>query len=133
MDLPVTLPTLRVDAELRYNLFLALKETLNNIVKHSQATEVWLRLRIEANSFALIVEDNGQGLCVMGAAAGKLPGANRIASGSGLSNLEKRMANIGGRCVVQSAAGQGTRVELTVTMNGATSPVVATGRNGDSN
>ncbi len=53
---------MRVDAELRYNLFLALKETLNNVVKHAKATEVWLRLRIEPKAFVLIIEDNGQGL-----------------------------------------------------------------------
>ena len=51
MDLPVALPAARVDAELRYNLFLALKEALNNVVKHAKATEVWLRLRIEPGSF----------------------------------------------------------------------------------
>ncbi len=61
MDLPVTLPAARVEAELRYNLFLALKETLNNVVKHAHATEVWLRLRIEPKTFTLIVEDNGRG------------------------------------------------------------------------
>ena len=59
MDLPVTLPAARVEAELRYNLFLALKETLNNVVKHAHATEVWLRLRIGSKTFTLIVEDNG--------------------------------------------------------------------------
>ena len=62
MDLPLALPAMRVDAELRYNLFLALKEALNNVVKHAQATEVWLRLKIEADSFTLTVEDNGRGL-----------------------------------------------------------------------
>ena len=62
MDLPVPLPAARVEAELRYNLFLALKEALNNVVKHAQATEVWLRLRVEAKTFTLVVEDNGRGL-----------------------------------------------------------------------
>src|SRR5208283_2303592 len=62
MDLPVTMPAARVEAELRHNLFLALKETLNNVVKHAQATEVWLRLRIGPKTFTLIVEDNGRGI-----------------------------------------------------------------------
>ena len=51
MNLPLALPAMRVDAELRYNLFLALKEALNNVVKHAKATEVWLRLKIETDSF----------------------------------------------------------------------------------
>src|SRR5690606_31384945 len=111
MDLPSALPELRVDAELRYNLFLALKETLNNIVKHAQATEVWLRVRIEDGAFSLIVEDNGKGLNGAGAAGSS---ADRISSGSGLLNLEKRLSTVGGVCRIESAAGRGTRVEFTV-------------------
>lgn len=116
MDLPTVLPEIRVDAELRYNLFLALKETLNNIVKHSRATEVWLRLRIEEYSFSLIVEDNGQGL--NGASGGVSEmGADRISSGSGLGNLGKRLSSVGGVCRIESTPGQGTRVEMTVRIN----------------
>jgi signal transduction histidine kinase len=123
MDLPTALPATHIDAELRYNLFLALKEVLNNTVKHAQATEVWLRLRLEPKAFTLIVEDNGRGI----------PGAenavktDRISSGSGLANLDKRLAAIGGRCQIHSVTGQGTRVELTVFLKAQASPVVAIG------
>jgi signal transduction histidine kinase/ligand-binding sensor domain-containing protein len=126
MDLPTALPEARVDAELRYNLFLALKEALNNVVKHARASEVWLRLRLDAKSFTLIIEDNGQGFQ---AATGDTTaiGADRLSSGSGLSNLRKRLAAIGGRCLVRSTPNRGTRVEMTLALNGVTSPIVATG------
>src|SRR5207249_4097802 len=62
MDLPAALPAWPMDAELRYNLFLALKEALNNAVKHAHATEVRLELRLEDDAFTLAVEDNGKGL-----------------------------------------------------------------------
>src|SRR5262249_8348071 len=128
---------LHLPAELRYNLFLALKETLNNIVKHARATEVRLGLRLENNGFILVVEDNGQGMPLTPAAEN---GA-RLVSGHGLPNLEKRLAGIGGRCVVQSVPAQGTRVELAVCVpntgtfqspraNGHPSPIVATPHNG---
>jgi signal transduction histidine kinase/ligand-binding sensor domain-containing protein len=126
MDLPAVLPAMHVDAELRYNLFLALKETLNNVVKHAQATEVWLRLQVDAQAFTLIVEDNGQGLsdaASNGTASGG-NGKDRLRSGCGLSNLEQRLTAVGGRCIV-SDTGHGTRVEMTVKMNHSTSPVVA--------
>ncbi|MEY4916098.1 MAG: hypothetical protein RL616_11 [Verrucomicrobiota bacterium] len=125
MDFPVMLPATRVDAEVRYNLFLALKEALNNLVKHSHATEVWLRLTIAPESFTLAVEDNGRGLAAENA-GGKNAGADRLASGSGLSNMEKRLDAIGGRCEISSTA-SGTRVALTVFV---ASPVVAIGRAG---
>ncbi len=130
MDLPLELPAMRVDAELRYNLFLALKETLNNVVKHARATEVWLRLRIEPGAFSLIVEDNGQGIPAIGGNGATAAGAERIASGSGLVNLQKRLAAVGGRCEIHRAAGRGMRVEMTVAVSGLASPVVAIGQNG---
>ena len=145
MDLPNTLPAVRIEAEVRYNLFLAVKEALNNIVKHAQATEVWLRLRIETHSFTLVVEDNGRGLPAAGADgnAVKTEDGNghpqssvpdsRLNSGAGLSNLEKRLATIGGKCVITSAPGCGTRVEMTFAVSGAASPVVAMARNGHRN
>ena len=129
MDLPVQLPAERVDAEVRYNLFLALKETLNNIVKHAKATEVWLRLRVEPHSFTLVIEDNGQGLPAVAGQGELTLGKARITSGSGLVNLEKRLAAVGGHCKIHSDAGQGTRVEMTVTSHHVASPVVVIGRN----
>ena len=131
MDLPVTLPAARVEADLRYNLFLALKEALNNVVKHAQATEVWLRLRLEAETFTLIVEDNGRGLPAagLGASGGR---ADRIAAGFGLSNLGERLAAVAGRCEIHSRSGHGTRVEMTVAFHGPpASPILVTDGNAD--
>ncbi len=116
MDLPVTPPQVQVDAELRYNLFLALKETLNNIVKHARATEVWLRVQLEQDRFSLIVEDNGKGLNSPDGTASE-KGGDRLSSGSGLNNLEERLQSIGGTCRIESRPGQGTRVEMTVTVS----------------
>jgi ligand-binding sensor domain-containing protein/signal transduction histidine kinase len=129
MDLPVTLPAARVEAELRYNLFLALKEALNNVVKHAHATEVWLRLRIGPKTFTLIVEDNGRGLPAADGASSLR--ADRLAAGSGLVNLEKRLTAVAGRCEIHSQPGHGTRVEMTVALHpAAASPVMAIGRDG---
>ncbi len=144
MDLPLALPPMHVDAELRYNLFLALKEALNNVVKHAKATEVWLRLKIEADSFTLSVEDNGCGLpvaegdkCQVTSDMKPLSpvtrplspgeGETRLASGSGLLNLKKRLDAIGGDCTVQSGPGQGTRVTMTVRVKTGASPILAIG------
>jgi signal transduction histidine kinase len=112
MDLPTALPEIHVEAELRYNLFLALKEALNNIVKHAHATEVWLRLKMDKESFSVIVEDNGKGLNTVADAA--KAGGVRISAGSGLSNLAGRLRSIGGHCAVENNSGPGTRVTLTV-------------------
>jgi signal transduction histidine kinase/ligand-binding sensor domain-containing protein len=130
MDLPVTPLTARVEAELRYNLFLAFKETLNNVVKHAQATEVWLRLRIGPKTFTLIVEDNGRGIAAADEGASDIR-AHRLASGSGLANLKNRLAAVGGRCEIHSQPGQGTRVEMTVALNLEMAPPVMAVGHGD--
>ena len=125
MDLPVTLPAVRVEAELRYNLFLALKESLNNIVKHAQATEVWLRLKLDGQQLTLLVEDNGRGIAEAGGAD-----VNRLRSGHGLGNLARRLESVGGRCTIHSESGRGTRVELSARLADDASPVVVIGTGG---
>ena len=107
MDVPIPLPELRVDAELRYNLFLALKEALNNVVKHSRSTEVWLRLQVAEKTFSLSVEDNGRGF----SAGTEIADDGRITSGSGLLNMKKRLADVGGRCEIENNS-DGTRVRF---------------------
>ncbi len=141
MDMPATLPPLHLRAELRYNLFLALKEALNNVVKHAHAMEVRLGLRLDADSFTVTVDDNGQGLPAVRTAEN----GDRLVMGHGLPNLENRLATIGGRCIVKSANGQGTRIEFIVPIsdaesphplrangNGLPSPIVATPHDGSS-
>jgi signal transduction histidine kinase len=126
MDLPVDLPATHVSAELRYNLFLALKEVLNNVVKHAQATEVHLRLQLEPGAFTLTVEDNGRGLADR-KNGDTTNGVNRIVSGAGLGNLEKRLTAVGGRCEIHSEPGCGTRVSMTVFLKNTPSPLLVIG------
>jgi signal transduction histidine kinase/ligand-binding sensor domain-containing protein len=123
MDLPVTPPDVRVEAELRYNLFLALKETLNNIVKHAKASEVWLRLKLEDRQLTLVIEDNGRGISADSGSAD----ADRLRSGYGLGNLLRRLESVGGHAAINSEVGRGTRVELKATLKQSASPVVAIG------
>jgi ligand-binding sensor domain-containing protein/signal transduction histidine kinase len=129
MDLPTPLPALHIESETRYNLFLALKEALNNIVKHARASEVWLRLLVGNDAFRLIIEDNGQGMTITGNGSGNGNGngdGDRLSAGHGLPNLNKRLAAIGGSCKVESGLGRGTRVEMTVLLKNGASPILAT-------
>src|SRR6202012_5143273 len=107
--------------------FLALKEALNNEVKHAKATEVWLPLRVGQKSFTLVVEDNGRGLTALNGEAAA-SSVDRLNSGSGLENMKKRLAAVGGHCEIHGeTAGHGTRVEMTATINPEASPVMAIG------
>jgi signal transduction histidine kinase len=90
----------------RHNVFLAFKESVNNVVKHAQASEVWLRLRLRPKQFTLEVQDNGRGM------NHELP-QNR----NGLRNMKERMTDIGGNFSISSGENGGTVVQLTVPLN----------------
>ncbi|MEO6034218.1 MAG: two-component regulator propeller domain-containing protein [Verrucomicrobiota bacterium] len=104
LEVPDALPHSPISPETRHNVFLASKEAVTNVVKHAQATEVWLRLRLGPSAFVLEIEDNGRGPAGM---TGK-------SSRNGLSNMRKRMEDIGGRFSIGPRPEGGTIVSLTV-------------------
>jgi signal transduction histidine kinase len=113
LDVPMQLPPWLLTAEVRHNLFLAFKEALNNAVRHADASEVRVSLTIEPGGFALRVEDQGRGFATEKAAtASRSPG--RLAAGNGLANMHQRLAEIDGRCDIQSTPGKGTTVTFLV-------------------
>jgi len=112
INVPASLPAWYLTAEVRHNLFLAVQEILNNIVKHSRATEVYFGLQLEAASATVTIRDNGQGFQFDPASPGR-SSTPRFSGGNGLDNLQKRAAALGGQCVIHSAPGQGTGIEFT--------------------
>ena len=85
ITIPENLPELEVSGIIRRNVFLVVKEALNNIVKHSGATEVKITLQKEEKGLSLIIQDNGKGI------------DNQKLSqfGNGLKNMKKRMDDVG--------------------------------------
>lgn len=103
-------------SEVRHNLFLALKEALQNVVKHAQASEVRLSLELEDAAFQVCVADNGKGFVSDTPVPAPVPGGERILGGNGLHNMRQRLEQIGGRCEIHSAPGQGTKVIFRIEM-----------------
>lgn len=101
LEMPVSLPTWPLKAEVRHNLFLAAKEAFNNVLKHAHASELRLSLKLADDSFTLELADNGRGFAV-------------CTEGNGLGNMRHRMRDIGGECQITSVPTQGTLVCLTV-------------------
>jgi len=117
LDFPLQFPEWHLTSEVRHNFFLAFKEALHNAVKHSGASEIFIRLVVKAKSFELAVGDNGRGFAVVeeGKTVSSTPG--RAASGNGLENMRRRLAAVGGSCEIQSTSGAGTKVVLSVQLN----------------
>jgi signal transduction histidine kinase len=118
MDMPSQFPARVITAEVRHNLFLAFKEALHNAIRHAGASEVRISLTVEPAAFTLVVEDNGKGFESEALLAGTSNGQRSREAGNGLTNMRQRLAEIGGRCEINSAAGKGTRVTFTVALKG---------------
>jgi ligand-binding sensor domain-containing protein/signal transduction histidine kinase len=118
LDLPIQLPAWPLTAEVRHNLFLAFKEALNNVTRHGAAAEVRISLEFTPSGFSLLIEDDGMGFDPrnVGAVA---PANNplRILPGNGLTNMRKRIGEIGGKFQIDSRPGGGTRVKFVVGRN----------------
>ncbi|MGE5458728.1 MAG: triple tyrosine motif-containing protein, partial [Methanococcaceae archaeon] len=103
-DLPQDIPAFRLSSEQRYNIFLAIKEGLNNIVKYSEATLIAFRLKVEKESFIIEIEDNGKGFDL----------EQISACGNGLKNMQERISKIGENIEIISREGLGTTIKIKV-------------------
>jgi signal transduction histidine kinase len=97
LDVDDSLPQAPLTSEVRHNLYLAVREAMNNVSKHSKATEAWLRIRFQQSELRIVVEDNGCGF-TLGAAS----------SGEGLVNMRQRLEKIGGHFEIKTQARGGT-------------------------
>jgi two-component system sensor histidine kinase DesK len=90
--------------QLRENILsMCLRESVTNIVKHSQASECVLEWKETPGQIILTVADNGAGF-----------EANQ-SMGNGLLGIKERLNLIGGFCSIDSNYGKGTKLELRVT------------------
>jgi signal transduction histidine kinase len=98
-----------LDMEKRKNFYLIFKEAINNIVKYSKATEVFVEIKVRNRKLELLVKDNG-----IGFDTGKMIQDQRQSlSGNGLRNMKMRAAEMKAEIKVASKPGEGTVVQLT--------------------
>jgi signal transduction histidine kinase len=103
------LPEQPISTEARHHLFLAVKEALNNVVRHSGASEVWIRLSMDNGELKITVADNGHGI-----AASAMQGSGH----DGLGNIRQRIEDLGGRFEMTSDAATGTTLRLHLPLAG---------------
>jgi ligand-binding sensor domain-containing protein/signal transduction histidine kinase len=99
---PDDIPQLDVAAELRHNIFLTVKEALNNAARHSGATDILVQMEFGTGVFAITVRDNGRGFDTAECAA-----RNR-----GLQNMRVRTEGLNGRFAIESRAGEGATIRM---------------------
>jgi signal transduction histidine kinase len=87
-------------------LFRIVQEAVNNVMKHSGASQAVIRLH-QTEPFWIEVEDNGQGFDLKSAQTGSRPGGQ-----VGLSGMQERAAEIGWDLRVITSPGTGTRIQV---------------------
>jgi signal transduction histidine kinase len=117
-SIPRTLPPCHLSTDVRHNVFLAVKEALNNAHKHSGASRVTLTISAGVDKFEITIADDGRG--VGNGEGGETDKSRR--AGRGLVNLRERLASINGKFELKSEPGQGAEVRLIVPLTGESAP-----------
>jgi ligand-binding sensor domain-containing protein/signal transduction histidine kinase len=101
---------IKLGADVRRELYLIFKESVNNLAKHSDCTKADLEFRVENDWLVVNINDNGKGFDVESATNGHHEGMG----GHGLGSMRKRAESLGGMYEVSSKKGEGTFVTLRV-------------------
>lgn len=99
---------MRLGANIRRELFLIFKESVNNVVKHSECSEVNLELSIEGDWLALEISDNGKGFNPALAKADTGFLTSQYRGGNGLASMRRRAREMGGQFEIITGAGCGS-------------------------
>lgn len=101
IDFPDDIVDFVVGTDIRRNLFLALKEILNNIAKHAKANSVKIKFNEKAKLAFLSIEDDGEGF-----------DQNQVKKGLGIESIKLRTEKMGGVFILESEINHGTFICL---------------------
>lgn len=103
VNIPSHLSTIEISGEKRRNIFLSVKETLHNVLKHSKGEKVIISFEINGN-LVITISDNGIGI-----------NFQKLRSfGNGLSNMKKRIESISGTYSITNNTDAGTSTILEI-------------------
>ena len=94
--------------EVDNELYFVALESLNNSMKHADATQIHLEIRHEDDCIRLTVADNGRGFDV-----------SQVSHGMGLSNMRHRAESVDGALQIESAIDMGTQIMMTIPISEA--------------
>ena len=128
-DMPDQVPPLPLSGTVRHDLFLVVREAINNAIKHARPQVVRLGIHLESPGAAgtgtnrlnlvISVEDDGLGFDAArswrdGAAASRNSAPIQARGGAGLANMRRRVEDLGGQITLRSNPAAGTRIEVVV-------------------
>lgn len=101
--MPDEIPAKTLDWKQTRNIYLLVKEAVNNAVKHAAAKNIAIHFFIN-HTLRITVKDDGKGFDV----------GNVRKEGNGLLNYKKRVETLGGTYIISSTRGNGTELKFVV-------------------
>ena len=86
-------------------LYRVLQESLTNVVRHSEATKVFVYLNVSKTRVILKIEDNGKGI--------EEKEINSLTS-MGITGIKERVASISGKITIEGKKNKGTIISVQV-------------------
>ncbi|HED06129.1 MAG TPA: hypothetical protein ENI61_05540 [Ignavibacteria bacterium] len=104
IKIPEEIPEHKIKTEVRHNLFMTIKESFNNIIKHSSAENVEMEINIYSHGVTIKIKDNGKGIDF-----------NKIGKYSnGIKNMKNRMDEIGGSLIIENIKPSGVETIIKI-------------------
>ena len=100
----------RINPEVDATLFRIIQESVTNIIRHSGSTMVDINVMVDDSTAIAIIKDNGVGFDVKKALADS--------ESFGLRGIQERVTVFGGQLIIESKAGHGTCLEVTLPLRG---------------
>ncbi len=97
---------IRLDMQVELNIFRITQEAINNVIKHADATEIFVQLMLHPNEIIYTFEDNGKGFDKIILNSGK--------KGIGIKSMYNRAKAMSGHCDVDSSIDQGTTITIVI-------------------
>lgn len=93
-------------------IYRIIQESLTNIAKYAQASQVTLDIRREGDNVSFLISDNGRGFD-----ADQVMALNSVQKGLGLAAMDERVRMLGGSLEIWSKEGAGTRLNFSLKVN----------------
>jgi len=94
------------DKKVEINIYRIIQESVNNIIKHSKATNATIKISSEPDNVFIRIQDDGIGFNV-----------SKVKKGLGLDGIEERAAFLGGNCKIKSNHNSGTDIQICIPTN----------------
>ncbi len=94
---------IKFQMDIRRNVFLIIKEAINNILKHANAKNIVIDIHSSQKKLHLNITDNGSGF-----------DTQHYSDGNGLENMQTRAESVGGNFSLTSIQGKGTKISIVI-------------------